>query len=248
MTGLASLSGFSHQINPDTDTYRERSTSGEWTDIGDTNILYRPPLMATIPMRSTHRSRTASLIAWSLTFGTILMVVTRSAGAQPLVSEIWGGTQLNENTYFWLQHIDGRQLGDVSPYTSLGGSHYRFMNNGVLLFETQALVTNDGGGGATIGGNRRFWLDDDTIAGAGLWFDVNQSRRENTFQQGAVSLELLRDDWSLRANGYLPMGPRVRHVSNLGAVPDPNNRLFPRQLSVCRRNGRTLGRSRDERS
>jgi hypothetical protein len=57
------------------------------------------------------------------------------------------------NTYFWLRHYEGRQLGDVDAYTSAGGVKYFDVADGVLLFEDQGLVTNQGGAGGSFGVN-----------------------------------------------------------------------------------------------
>lgn len=109
------------------------------------------------------------------------------------------------NTSFRLQHIEGRQLGDTSPFTMAGATRFVDLVDGVLLLDGQGRVTNGGEVGGSFGGVRRV-LSGDSIFGAGVWLDVHQSPGDNTFQQLGTSLEWFQDEWSFRANGYFPIG------------------------------------------
>lgn len=120
------------------------------------------------------------------------------------------------NTYFWLRHLEGRQIGDVSSFTSAGGTRYGWQDNGVVLLTGQGLMTNNGDGGANVGATRRLWLTEEAIVGFGLWGDLTTSRNENVFHQGGLSFEVLGDLWSVRANWYQPIGSQVRNVSYVG--------------------------------
>ncbi|MFT5527206.1 MAG: hypothetical protein ACI9HK_005188 [Pirellulaceae bacterium] len=124
-----------------------------------------------------------------------------------------GHFDTSSNTYFWLRHYEGHQLGDVDAYTSAGGVKYIEVGDGVLLFEAQGLVQNDGGAGGTFGVNRRILLGD-TVFGAGLWYDFNESKYDQVYQQGSFTLEMLRDDISVRVHGFVPIGPQDRVVGN----------------------------------
>lgn len=120
----------------------------------------------------------------------------------PPAVQIHGGRHFDAatNSYYWLKHVDGRQVGDAAPFTSLGGSRFRRLENGIVSYQGQGIVTDAGDGGANIGLLRRLRLSGDSILGFGLWYDVNQSHRETVFHQSAPSLELLQDDWGLRCN------------------------------------------------
>lgn len=48
------------------------------------------------------------------------------------------------NTSFRLQHIEGRQLGDTSPFTMAGATRFVDLVDGVLLLDGQGRVTNGG--------------------------------------------------------------------------------------------------------
>lgn len=121
------------------------------------------------------------------------------------------------NFYGWLSHIDGRQVGDLQPYTALGGTKYYFPGNGATLFSGQLGGTNDGFGMLNVGVQRRAWLGD-SILGAGLWYDINESRLGNVYQQGALSLELFIDNnWTIRGNGFLPVGTRTRNILDVAS-------------------------------
>ena len=131
-----------------------------------------------------------------------------ASAQEPLVRETSGAFfDADRDTYFRFQHIEGRQLGDVMPFTMFGGTRYIHLDDGVILFDGQARLTNAGESGGSIGGVRRFLMDN-SIVGAGLWFDINESSFDNTFQQIGTSLEWFRDVWSFRANGYFPVGNR----------------------------------------
>ncbi|MCP4784954.1 MAG: hypothetical protein GY903_28840 [Fuerstiella sp.] len=109
------------------------------------------------------------------------------------------------NTSFRLQHIEGRQLGDTSPFTMAGATRFVDLQDGVLLLDGQGRITNNGEVGASFGGVHRV-LSGDSIFGAGSWLDIHQSPGDNTFQQIGASLEWFRDECSFRANGYFPVG------------------------------------------
>lgn len=149
----------------------------------------------------------------SLTAATLLLAVAPATGvaqepngATDLVNRIEGAFFNPEsNTLFRLQHIDGQQLGDTSPFTMGGATRFVDVVDGVLMLDGQGRITNDGEVGASFGGVRRA-LSGDSIFGAGVWLDVHQSPGENTFQQIGTSLEWFRDEWSARANGYFPVG------------------------------------------
>ena len=57
----------------------------------------------------------------------------------------------------------------------------------------------------------------------GIWYDANRSRNENFFQQGSFSAELLMPQWSIRANGYHPIGDSEK---NIGVVTRFNPARF----------------------
>jgi hypothetical protein len=54
----------------------------------------------------------------------------------------------------------------------------------------------------------------DTVIGAGLWYDYNDSEYDQIFQQGSFTLEMLRDDISVRVHGFVPIGTEDRVVVN----------------------------------
>ena len=112
----------------------------------------------------------------------------------------------------WVEVVGGDGPGTQS-YTSLGGSVPLFMDNGVLMIEGQGLVTFQGGGGASLGLNRRFFAGSNII-GAGVWYDVTESANENVYHQLGYSLELfLGTSWTVRQNGYFPIGEQTNRVS-----------------------------------
>ncbi len=111
------------------------------------------------------------------------------------------------NAYFRLQHNEGRQLGDTKPFTMGSATFHAECVDGVVLLDTQGRLTDDGEAGGSIGGVRRFLIND-SIVGAGVWYDAHLSTYDNTFQQVGTSFEWFCGLWSLRANGSFPIGNR----------------------------------------
>ena len=131
---------------------------------------------------------------------------------EPIFSSGFEDFVVSDSSSTWIRHVGGGGPG-WQPYTSVGGALPLFADNGAWIFEAQGLVTNNGNGGASVGVTRRFFLGNNLL-GAGFSYDVNQSPNGNVFRQTVFSVELIRDDWTFRSNGYLPTGPRVRNVVN----------------------------------
>ena len=133
----------------------------------------------------------------------------------PLIGGDYDPNQQNWSA--WLGHTQGRQIGDIAPFTSFGATRYLLGSDVAWSLNSQGIMTWDGNGGGTLGINRR-QLFGNTVLGTGFWYDANASRRDKVFQQIAYSLELLRDKWAFRTNGYLPVGPRNRYIGTAGNV------------------------------
>ncbi len=143
-------------------------------------------------------------------------------GQEPIPFEISRGSYDSfANFYGWVRHVDGQQIGDVQAFTNIGGTKFWERDSGIVLATGAFGLTNYGMQFGNVGLQRRI-LVGETILGGGLWLDAGNSPFGNTFTQGSLSLELLRDDWSVRANGYLPFGPRVRSVGDLGYASNPD--------------------------
>ena len=158
-----------------------------------------------------------SLFPLSLMLATLTLpaVSTPSVFAQgPDVEEVSGSFfEPLSNTYFRLHHVEGRQLGDVEPYTMGGATHYFELPDGIFMLDAQGRFTNDGDAGGSIGAVSRL-LAEDSIFGTGVWVDFNESALGNSYQQIGFSFEWFRDLWSLRANGNIPLGDRRRTLAN----------------------------------
>lgn len=121
------------------------------------------------------------------------------------------------NTYFHLQHQEFEGFGDVPAFTGIGATHYAYRNGGVLLLELEGRITNIGGGGASGAVHRRY-AHGETIFGAGAFYDLSQSENEFLYQQTGVSLEAMHGPWSLRANGYIPLGDRGHSITQADSI------------------------------
>ncbi len=120
----------------------------------------------------------------------------------------------------WVEHIAGGGPG-WDPYTALGGSIPVPFGNGVLMIEGQGLLTNDGNGAGSVGIHRRFFVGR-SLFGVGVWYDVTQSPNQNTFHQTSASLEWFPSGhWTVRGNGYLPVGTRTENLATIPSMSGP---------------------------
>lgn len=120
-----------------------------------------------------------------------------------ILSTSGGAADAFRNYYFWVRHIEGRQLGGTSPYTSFGGSYITYITDGILMFNGQFQVTNRGKPVGNVGAIVRYPTPYG-VFGANAWYDVRSSRFGNTFHQAGVGFEYLTCGWSVRGNAYLP--------------------------------------------
>jgi hypothetical protein len=163
----------------------------------------------------------------------ILVTLAAAGGARPALAQetASGFYDVEANRYAWLRHMGGEQIGDVLPYTAFGATQFFGRDNGVILLTGQVATTNSSQSIGNVGIVRRLWLTDNTILGVGLWGDIQESRRDNPYQQGGVSLELLQENWAVRANGFMPFGARIRNIFDQGAniSPDVGGSFDPNQ-------------------
>ncbi len=131
-----------------------------------------------------------------------------------------------ENTFGWVRHSAGQQIGDEDAFTAVGGSGYRYLHNGLWMASAQVLITNDAMPGGNFGVVRRFWLDRRTVIGGGFFYDASLTPWNNTFQQTSGSLEIFHGDWTVRSNVYLPVGPRVQNELTTGMISNPDQVRF----------------------
>ncbi|MCH7726530.1 MAG: hypothetical protein IH991_08645, partial [Planctomycetes bacterium] len=114
----------------------------------------------------------------------------------------------------WLRHIQGQQLADNASHTAIGGTWFNWRDDGNSLYMLvgDAFITNDGEAGMTAGlVHRRNW--NNSVVGAGAWFDIGQSRFTNfAYQQIGFTLEWLTWGWNLRVEGTTPIGAQTRKV------------------------------------
>ena len=134
-------------------------------------------------------------------------------------------------TYFSLQGTQGNQFGGQQPFTSFGASHHiGSIDDAITLFNGQLMANNNGNPAGTFGAQQRWLIDvdplDNAILGAGIYFDFNQSRYDNLFQQVNLNFEFLTESsWVFRANGYLPIGQTQRQTGIHSATQDPAGQL-----------------------
>lgn len=160
----------------------------------------------------------------------LCLLLSTAAHAQDLMQSMYAdATRFYDpeaNTYFWLRHLDGNHVGNTMPFTSLGGTKYIPLGNGVLMFDGQGILTNNAMVAGNLGVIGRMYAGNDSIVGASTWLDVGQSRNRNTNSQVGFGLEWLRCDWSARGNVYIPIGD-TEHVIGSRSFGNPGTNNIP---------------------
>lgn len=118
----------------------------------------------------------------------------------------------NRNMTFWVNHVQGRGIGDIMSNTAIGGNQFKFLDNGLRMITAEFQITEYSDPVGSVGVQRRFWLNDFTAAGAGFYYDAMRSFYGNTFQSAGFHFELFRDNWTIRSNLKLPVGQRTQHA------------------------------------
>ncbi len=117
-------------------------------------------------------------------------------------------------------------------FSRFGAKQHLFLPDGVFSFNGEGFVTNNGHGGATALFHTR-QLIGNSLWGAGASYMVQESVADNIYEQGAVHVEIFPNElWSVRANGYVPLGAHRREIFNGGPVALPatfgqNNIVIP---------------------
>jgi len=119
--------------------------------------------------------------------------------------------ETEENLSLYMAHEGNGGPGQES-YSRFGGTQHLFLPDGVVSFNGEGFVTNDGLGGASVLFHS-CQLIGGALFGAGASFIVQESSLDNTYEQGGVHVEIFPNDvWSFRANGYVPTGQKRRQI------------------------------------
>jgi hypothetical protein len=149
-------------------------------------------------------------LRFALLAAVLAMTSSINAQADPY-SDAWGAP-----ASVWIEHIGGDPYG-ARPYTGIGTEVFPLSDGwSSLMLHASGRVSNERRGGASAGLHHRVLFDGGfgpAIFGAGVWYDLTQTRFNNRFQQGSFSAELLMPLWSFRANGYHPIGPSDRNAA-----------------------------------
>ena len=125
---------------------------------------------------------------------------------------------------FWLKRTDGLQPGEMPSATTLGYTRYLFSLDGegstleesgdwAAILTADAFLSDVGSGGGNFGVHYRQHVGAATI-GAGLWYDTTQSPQNKVFQQLGLTFDAFNNDWTIRVNGYAPVGPSSRATNS----------------------------------
>ena len=105
------------------------------------------------------------------------------------------------------------------PYSHFGMTKYLSMPNGVIFLSGEGFITQNARGGATALLHTRQLLGEGLL-GTGISYSVHESMADGIFEQSAVHVEMFpSDEWSFRANAYVPTGNRSQQIFNSGPIP-----------------------------
>ncbi|MGE4002010.1 MAG: inverse autotransporter beta domain-containing protein, partial [Planctomycetaceae bacterium] len=151
-------------------------------------------------------------------------VGTASVGDYPVYNQNnFGGSYLLGNdggSYLLFDKMVGNGPGYTSSYQRLGLRLKLFGDDSHLWTEGHVLVTDDRRLGLNVGGGFRF-LVDDAVLGVHGWFDRYETDLNNRFHQTTFGVELLSQQFDVRANAYIPFGDQEQfvRVADPGTVP-----------------------------
>ncbi|MDA1014511.1 MAG: hypothetical protein O3A00_08685, partial [Planctomycetota bacterium] len=114
-------------------------------------------------------------------------------------------------TQFRLGHLTGRAIGRKESITHLGMMPYSMLGNTMFYGEGQAFRANGGDllwGGMVGGGVRQYVPSLDRVFGAGVFWSRDDLSNVK-FTQVIASAETTGEYFDVRANVYLPSGPRT---------------------------------------
>jgi hypothetical protein len=115
-------------------------------------------------------------------------------------------------------HIEGQGIPQVLPITPIELFPYIYSDEALFFSDVRFFPTNNGTFGGNAGLGYRFYNNSlDTLFGASVWYDADDTRRLY-FQQAGVSLEAYHSLFDWRSNVYIPFGSTSR-TSFLGILP-----------------------------
>jgi hypothetical protein len=182
------------------------------------------------PMRNSRQS--GRFLPAALSAGRTLCLVAlcwlgcpdhRSAGQtnapsltadQPPYTNHYGGEYFTSDlkNLFRLRHIEGEGQAGVDAFTNFGFTNFVWGEQGVLMLDVGARITNDAEPGITGGVHQRL-ISGNVVFGAGAFYDW-----QDDFHQGALAFEVLGESWALRSNVYAVLGDDVERDSEYTAT------------------------------
>ncbi|MBX3439432.1 MAG: inverse autotransporter beta domain-containing protein, partial [Planctomycetaceae bacterium] len=123
-------------------------------------------------------------------------------------------------SYLLFDKMVGDGPGYTASYQRLGMRIKLFGDDSHLWTEGHVNITDERRLGFNVGGGYR-WLIDGTILGVNGWYDHYQTDLNNRFNQATFGVELLSQQFDVRANAYIPFGDQEQFigVADPGTVP-----------------------------
>ncbi len=121
-------------------------------------------------------------------------------------------------------HEAGETIGRDESITTFDMSPFMFFEETMLFGEGRLFINNSGQAGGSAGiGLRHFFLEKNTIGGLEFFYDRDDSRGGDAFEQFGVSTEIFTEFLDIRGNYYLPFGKKE---TVLGTVFADGSEMF----------------------
>lgn len=124
-----------------------------------------------------------------------------------------GGADEGAGAQIRIGHIEGQGVPQVLPVTPLELFPFYQYDNQLLFSDLRTVITNDGTFAGNVGFGYRMLNEDlDRVFGASFWYDLDDARQV-FFQQVGLSFDTYGQNFDVRGNVYLPVGPMSRQDS-----------------------------------
>ena len=114
-----------------------------------------------------------------------------------------------------IRTTQGTGIGFDRGYSSLDLFLLKPFHGSWIFFDGRGHVFNDAKVAANVGFGVRQFLSSGSILGGNIYYDCRQSTRHGFFQQIGLGIEVFRANWTVRANGYLPVGKKQKSFGDI---------------------------------
>ncbi|MBC8115689.1 MAG: inverse autotransporter beta domain-containing protein, partial [Candidatus Saccharimonas sp.] len=172
------------------------------------------------------RVKISLLCLLSLSFAGVLAAQTavdpNSDAGSASLQDFSGGATLR-GTYFDVRHMSGDGVGYKNGYTQIGAfTPFWLSEDAFIAPNARLLLTDNSGIGLNAGlVARRYDSGRDRIWGINGYFDTDETKFGNRYNQLGVGFETLGQFFDFRANAYAPTGEDTTFIRPVGLSGTP---------------------------